>query len=104
MPIPELYSPQTNTWKELTAASRSIPYYSFVFQLPNGKVIRLGASEEPTPTETLDLDTNQWATVDSRPLNGGSAANYAPGQVPQGRLRLRRRFSGQSVTRRTRST
>ena len=92
VPIPELYSPQTNTWKELTAASRSIPYYSFVYQLANGKVIRLGASEEPTPTETLDLDTNQWATVDSRSLDGGSATNYAPGKFIKAGLRVRRRL------------
>ena len=98
VPIPELYSPQTNTWRELTAASRSIPYYSFVFQLPNGKVIRLGASEEPTPTETLDLDTNQWATVDSRPLNGGSAASYAPGKFLKAGSASDGGFSGQSVT------
>jgi chitodextrinase len=97
VPIPELYSPETNTWRELTAASRSIPYYSFVYQLPNGKVIRLGASEEATPTETLDLATNQWATVDNRSLNGGSAANYAPGKFLKAGSASDGGFTGQSV-------
>ena len=97
VPIPELYSPQTNTWKELTAASRPIPYYSFVYQLPNGKVIRVGATEEATPTETLDLDTNQWSTVDSRLLNAGSSANYAPGKFLKAGSASDGGFSGQSV-------
>jgi chitodextrinase len=94
---PELYNPATNTWKELTAATRTIPYYSFVYQLPNGKVIRVGATEEAAPTETLDLDTNQWATVDSRLLNGGSAVNYAPGKFLKAGSASDGGFSGQSV-------
>ena len=97
VPTPELYNPATNSWKELTAATRTIPYYSFVYQLPNGKVIRVGATEEATPTETLDLDTNQWATVDSRVLNGGSAANYAPGKFLKAGSASDGGFSGQSV-------
>ena len=98
VPIPELYYPATNTWKELTAATRSIPFYSFVYQLPNGKVIRLGATEEATPTETLDLDTNQWTTVDSRSLNGGSSANYAPGKFLKAGSASDGGFTGQSVS------
>jgi chitodextrinase len=97
VPTPELYNPATNSWKELTAATRTIPYYSFVYQLPNGKVIRVGATEEATPTETLDLDTNQWATVDSRLLNGGSSANYAPGKFLKAGSASDGGFSGQSV-------
>ena len=97
VPIPELYNPATNSWKELTAATRTIPFYSFVYQLPNGKVIRVGATEEATPTETLDLGTNQWATVDSRVLNGGSSANYAPGKFLKAGSASDGGFSGQSV-------
>jgi chitodextrinase len=96
IPTPELYNPATNSWKELTAATRTIPYYSFVYQLPNGKVIRVGATEEATPTETLDLDTNQWATVDSRLLDGGSSANYAPGKFLKAGSASDGGFSGQS--------
>jgi chitodextrinase len=98
VPIPELYSPTSNTWKELTAASRSIPYYSFVFQLPDGRIIRLGASEEPTPTETLDLNTNQWSTVDGRALDGGSAVNYAPGKFLKAGTASDGGFTGQSAS------
>jgi chitodextrinase len=98
VPIPELYNPVTNTWKQLTAASRSIPYYSFVYQLPDGRVIRIGASEVPTPTETLDLNTNQWQTVDSRLIDGGSAANYAPGKFLKAGTASDGGFNGQSAS------
>ena len=53
VPIPELYSPQPTRWKELTPASRSIPYYSFVYQLANGKVDPSRRVRGATPTETL---------------------------------------------------
>jgi chitodextrinase len=98
VPIPELYSPSSDSWKELTAASRRIPFYSFVYQLPNGKVIRVGASEEATPTETLDLNTNQWDTVDSRAIDGGSVANYAPGKFLKAGSASDSGFSGASAS------
>ena len=98
VPIPELYDPVANKWNELTAASKAIPYYSFVYQLPNGKVIiRVGASEEATPTETLYLSTNQWRTVDSRMLDGGSAVNYAPGKFMKAGTASDGGFTGQSA-------
>ncbi|MDA0160515.1 DUF1929 domain-containing protein [Solirubrobacter ginsenosidimutans] len=98
VPIPEVYDPVANRWTELTAASKAIPYYSFVYQLPDGKLIRIGASEEPTPTETLDLATNQWRTVDSRMLDGGSAVNYAPGKFMKAGTASDGGFSGQSAS------
>ena len=98
VPIPELYSPSSNSWRELAAASRNIPYYPFIYQLPNGRIARLGASEEPTPTETLDLATNQWTTVDSRPLDGGSIANYAPGKFLKAGTASDGGFTGQSAS------
>jgi fibronectin type 3 domain-containing protein/N-acetylneuraminic acid mutarotase len=97
VPIPELYNPVTNTWKTLDAASRTVPFYPFMYQLPNGKMIRVGATEEATPTETLDLNTNQWQTVDSRLLDGGSSANYAPGKFLKAGTSSDGGFSGQSA-------
>lgn len=77
---PELYSPGANTWQSLTAASRSMPIYPFIYQLPDGRIAHLGGSEDPTPSEVLDLSTNKWTTFDSRIIDGGSIANYAPGK------------------------
>ncbi len=79
-PIPELYSPSTNSWQSLTAASHAMPIYPFIYQLPDGRIVHLGGSEEPTPSEVLDLSTNKWTTFDSRVIDGGSIANYAPGK------------------------
>jgi chitodextrinase len=78
--VPELYSPNTNTWQSLTAASRTMPIYPFIYQLPDGRIAHLGGSEDPTPSEVLDLSTNKWTTFDSRVIDGGSIANYAPGK------------------------
>lgn len=77
---PELYSPDTNKWQALTAASHSMPVYPFIYQLPDGRIAHLGGSEDPTASELLDLSTNQWTTIDSRVIDGGSIANYAPGR------------------------
>jgi chitodextrinase len=77
---PELYSPNANSWQSLTAANRSMPIYPFIYQLPDGRIVHLGGSEDPTPSEVLDLATNKWTTFDSRTIDGGSIANYAPGK------------------------
>lgn len=77
---PELYSPSTNSWQSLTAANHSMPIYPFIYQLPDGRIAHLGGSEDPTPSEVLDLTTNKWTTFDSRVIDGGSIANYAPGK------------------------
>ncbi|WP_270888966.1 galactose oxidase-like domain-containing protein [Pedococcus sp. 5OH_020] len=77
---PEVYDPQTNTWTDLTTATRSIPYYPFMYQLPDGRVLQAGASEEPTSTLALDVATQQWSTVDSRVVDAASITNYAPGK------------------------
>lgn len=77
---PELYSPGTNSWQSLTAANHSMPVYPFIYQLPDGRIAHLGGSEDPTTSEVLDLSTNQWTSIDSRVIDGGSIANYAPGR------------------------
>lgn len=77
---PELYSPSTNTWQDLTADNRSMPIYPFIYQLPDGRIVHLGGSEDPTVSEILDLNTDQWSVFDNRVVDGGSIANYAPGK------------------------
>lgn len=77
---PEVYSPTANTWTDLTTATKTIPYYPFMYQLPDGRVLQAGASEQPTTTQALDVATQQWTTVDSQVLDGASITNYAPGK------------------------
>lgn len=95
--VPELYSPNTNTWQSLTAASHSMPIYPFIYQLPDGRVAHLGGSEFPTASEVLDLSTNKWTTIDSRTIDGGSIANYAPGRFVKAGSAADDGFSGNSL-------
>jgi hypothetical protein len=95
--VPELYSPSTNTWQSLTAASNSMPIYPFIYQLPDGRIAHLGGSEFPTASEVLDLSTNQWTTIDSRVIDGASIANYAPGRFIKAGSAADDGFSGNSV-------
>ncbi len=95
--VPELYSPSTNTWQSLTAASHSMPIYPFIYQLPDGRIAHLGGSEFPTASEVLDLSTNAWTTIDSRVIDGGSIANYAPGRFIKAGSAADDGFSGNSL-------
>lgn len=96
--VPEVYDPRTNTWTDLTTATRNIPYYPFVYQLPDGRVLQAGASEEPTSTIALDPTTQQWSTVDSRALDAASITNYAPGKFLKAGSASDGGFSGQSAS------
>lgn len=80
VPIPEVYDAQHNSWSDLSAAARTIPYYPFMYQLPDGRILQAGASEEGTSTVALDLSTQQWNTIDGRVIDGATITNYAPGK------------------------
>ena len=95
--VPELYSPDTNTWQSLTAASHEMQIYPFIYQLPDGRIAHLGGSEVPTTSEVLDLSTNQWTTIDSRIIDGGSIANYAPGRFIKAGSAADDGFTGSSL-------
>jgi hypothetical protein len=80
---PEVYSPTTNSWTLLpsSATSTNTPSYPFMYLLPDGRVIQVGASEHPTLTQVLDLTAQTWTVVDSRILDGSSAVMYLPGKL-----------------------
>ncbi|HJV98506.1 MAG TPA: galactose oxidase-like domain-containing protein [Arthrobacter sp.] len=94
--IPELYDAQHNSWSDLASASRNIPYYPFVFQLPDGRVLQAGASEEATSTVALNVVSQQWTTIDERILDGSSITNYAQGKFMKAGSASDGGFSGQS--------
>ena len=77
--IPEIYDPVTNTFSQLSAANLAIPSYSWVFQLPDGRVIVTGSDEQKMPTYALDLTTQTWSTVDPAVMDHGSGVMYRPG-------------------------
>lgn len=79
--IPEIYDPVANTWTQLGSAKLAFPYYPFIFLLPDGGILNAGAGEQPAVTSTLNLLTQQWTTLDSTVVDGGSAAMFVPGKV-----------------------
>jgi chitodextrinase len=76
--IPEIYSPVTNTWTELTAAQFSFPYYPHVFVLPDGRLFVPSTAEDPIVSQVLDLNTSTWTAVGGPAVDGGSATQYLP--------------------------
>jgi hypothetical protein len=79
--VPEIFDPATGLFTTLPTARLGIPYYPFMFVLPNGTVINAGANENPAATSALDLTTNTWTTVDPNVKDGHSAAMYEPGKI-----------------------
>ncbi|WP_416402949.1 galactose oxidase-like domain-containing protein [Arthrobacter sp. LFS091] len=94
--IPEVYSPTTNSWTDLPGANRNIPYYPFIYQLPDGRILQAGASEQATSSLALNISTQQWTTVDARVLDAASIANYAPGKFIKAGSAADGGFTGQS--------
>ena len=78
---PEIYNPATNTWTSMPAADANIPYYPFVYLLPDGRLVQVGATESGTSTQVLDLQSQTWSMVDSRVFDAGSSTMYRPGKI-----------------------
>jgi hypothetical protein len=79
--VPEIFDPATNRFTTWTSARLAVPYYPFMYVLPDGKVIDAGANEDPAPTTKLDLTTRTWSTVDPVVVDGHSSAMYQPGKI-----------------------
>jgi hypothetical protein len=77
-----VYDPISNTWTALPGAQSSSPGQSpHLFVLPDGRVLQVGSSEEVVSTQTLDVASQTWTTVDPTPLDGGSSVMYSLGTV-----------------------
>ncbi|HYH01113.1 MAG TPA: LamG-like jellyroll fold domain-containing protein [Terriglobales bacterium] len=79
--IPEIYDPSTNTWTEMRNARFSVNLYPFLFVLPDGRILEAGTTRQATTTRVLDLNTEQWTTIDSTIRDGHSAVMYEPGKI-----------------------
>ena len=79
--LPEIFDPVTNRFTTISTARLAVPYYPFMFVLPDGKVIDAGANENPVATSKLDLAAGTWTTVDPVVVDGHSAAMYLPGKI-----------------------
>ena len=79
--VPEIYNPTTNKWTALNSARLGVPYYPFVYVLPNGKVMDAGANQQSVASRTLDLQTGTWSAPDQTVADGHSSAMYLPGRI-----------------------
>jgi hypothetical protein len=79
--VPEIFDPATGRFTTAPTARLGVPYYPFMFVLPNGKVVDAGANEDPVATSMFDPATKTWATVDPVVRDGHSAAMYSLGKI-----------------------
>jgi concanavalin A-like lectin/glucanase superfamily protein/galactose oxidase-like protein/Big-like domain-containing protein/Kelch motif protein len=79
--LPEIFDPSTGHFSTLTTARLAVPYYPFMFVLPDGSIVDAGANEEVVATSRLNLTTGTWSTVDPVVRDGHSAAMYRPGRI-----------------------
>jgi hypothetical protein len=82
--IPEVWSPVSQNWRQLTNANRVLPYYPMSILAPNGKVFVAG----PSP-DTYYLDCSglgNWTFIANHKASSlqrsyGSAVQYADGKI-----------------------
>jgi len=81
---PEVWSSVTNSWRQLTGAVRTLPYYPFAFTAPDGRVFVAGPQVD---TRFLNVTgTGAWSTTArNHVLNVnrtyGSAVQWADGRI-----------------------
>ena len=108
--IPEVYDPASGGWSSLNSADLEVPFYPFMFPLPNGRVFYAGAEDSgghqhppgdgqeegghveessacdnplSTLNRVLDLDSGPaWLnSVYESDVRGGSAVMFSPGKI-----------------------
>src|SRR5262249_35564471 len=79
--LPEVFDPATGRFSTLTNARLAVPYYPFMFVLPDGSVLDAGANEETVATSRLNVTSGTWTTLDPVVRDGHSAAMYRPGKI-----------------------
>ena len=79
--IPEIYDPVANSWSKLTNASLSLPMYTHLFVLPDGRVMAAASAEDPIAARALDIEQQTWTVVDPTVFDGGSSVMFRPGRI-----------------------
>jgi hypothetical protein len=79
--LPEIFDPATGRFSTLTNARLAVPYYPFMYVLPDGSVVDAGANEQRVATSKLNVSTGTWTSVDPVVRDGHSSAMYLPGKI-----------------------
>lgn len=77
--VPEVYSPTTNTWTQLTGATRESWNYPQLHNLPSGLVFMVAGPDGQSMT--LDVGRQKWRSVGFSPAPNGVSVEYAPGRI-----------------------
>ncbi len=81
--LPQIYQAATGTWRDLTTAVRSFPFYPREFVAPNGKVFVAGPQLISWYLDTAG--TGRWTRVADRAFvalrDYGPAVLYGPGKI-----------------------
>ena len=88
---------KADTWTDLPAPRAGCRSTRSCSCCPNGKLFDAGPD---TTTRTFDLDTKQWATVGTSPIDGQSAVMYRPGKILKSGTWSDPEFPGRAVTNR----
>ena len=65
----------------IPSARMAFKYYPHAYVLPDGRIFVAGQDDKAISSKVLDLNTQTWATVDTRVLDGHSSVMYEPGKV-----------------------
>jgi Glyoxal oxidase N-terminus. len=79
---PQVWQSASASWRNLTTAHLTLPFYPFMFVAPNGKVFFAGPSQTTRYLNTTG--TGAWSTVTNNNYgtrNWGSAVMYDDGKV-----------------------
>lgn len=74
-PMPQIYTPGTNSWRSLTTAQLVLPLYPLMFVAPNGKVFQAGPNRQTRYLSTAG--TGAWTSVALK--NFTASRTYGPG-------------------------
>ncbi len=58
-----------------------MPYYPFMYVLPDGTVLDAGANEQVVETWSLNLQTGSWTMIDPVIKDGHCSVMYRPGKI-----------------------
>ena len=95
--VPEIYDPVTNRFTTIPSARLGVPYYPFMYVLPDGRVLDAGANEHAVETRVLDLNTGLWSMVDPIVVDGHTSVMYRPGKIFKSGTATDSGFSGNSA-------
>lgn len=79
--LPQVFQPESNSWRDLVTAQRDLPYYPRAFLTPRGRVLMVGPRRTTVYLDTVGTGT--WFESANR-LYG--SRSYAPTLMLDGRL------------------